>query len=146
MGDAKAGLKRALEKANSLEKENFKLLKYWLKNDEDISANAVMFFERMRKEIKRSLKVTMDTIKHPESLGARRRDNTTSRMYPSLPTTVEITEEDKTLKWVNDTSKITDHVNKATANRDPPNYELSEESRRTAIQVNQPRESDRRPK
>ena len=57
MGDAKAGLKRALEKANSLEKENFKVLKYWLKNDEDISANAVMFFERMRKEIKRSLKV-----------------------------------------------------------------------------------------
>merc|ERR1711873_389084 len=69
MIDAKAGLKRALEKANSLEKENFKLLKYWLKNDEDISANTVMFVERMGKEIKRSLMVTMDTIKHPESLG-----------------------------------------------------------------------------
>ena len=55
MVDAKAGLKRALEKANSLEKENFKLLKYWLKDDEDTSANTVMFFERMRKEIKRSL-------------------------------------------------------------------------------------------
>ena len=69
MVDAKAGLKRALEKANSLEKENFKLLKYWLKDDEDTSANTVMFFERMRKEIKRSLKVTVDTIKRPESLG-----------------------------------------------------------------------------
>ena len=98
MGDAKAGLKRALEIANSLEKENFKLLKYWLKSDEDTSANTVMFFERMRKEIKRSLKVTIDTIKHPESLGARRRDNGTTRIYPSLPTTIEITEEDKTLK------------------------------------------------
>ena len=32
MIDAKAGLKRALEKANSLEKENFKLLKYWLRD------------------------------------------------------------------------------------------------------------------
>ena len=105
-----------------------------------------MFFERMRKEIKRSLKVTIDTIKHPESLGARRRDNGTTRIYPSLPTTIEITEEDKTLKWVNDTSKITGHANKAKANRDPPDYEVSEDSQRNAIQVNQPREPDRRSK
>ena len=105
-----------------------------------------MFFERMRKEIKRSLKVTMDTIKRPESLGARRKDKATSRMYPSLPTTVEITEEDKTLKWVNDSSRITAHVDKATVNRDPPDYELSEESRKTAIQIDQPRGSDRPPK
>ena len=52
MIDAKAGLKRALEKANYLEKDNFKLLKYWLRDDEDTSANTVRFFERMRKEIK----------------------------------------------------------------------------------------------
>ena len=74
MTDAKAGLKRALEKANSLEKENFRLLKDWLRDDEDTSANTVMFFERMRKEIKRSLKVTIDMIKRPESLGARKKD------------------------------------------------------------------------
>ena len=87
-------------------------MKYWLKDDEDTSANTVMFFERMRKEIKRLLKVTIDTIKRPESLGARRRDKAATQMYPSLPTTVEITEEDstnKTLKWVNDSS----HDNKA---------------------------------
>ena len=101
MVDAKAGLKRALEKANYLEKDNFKLLKYWLKDDEDTSANTVRFFERMRKEIKRSLKVTGDTIKHPDSLGARRKEKTTAQIYPSLPSSVEVTEEDSTLKWVN---------------------------------------------
>ena len=96
MIDAKAGLKRALEKANSLEKENFKQLKYWLRDDEDTIANTVMFFERMRKEIKRSLKVTIDTIKRPESLGARRRNRSSVQVYPSLPTTEEVTEEDST--------------------------------------------------
>ena len=55
MGDAKAGLKRALGIANNLEKEKFKIVRQWLRNDEDVSANTVMFFERMRKEIKRSL-------------------------------------------------------------------------------------------
>ena len=68
-----------------------------------------MFFERMRKEIKRSLKVTIDTIKRPESLGARRRNKSAVQIYPSLPTTVEVTEEDstnKTLKWVKEQQKI----------------------------------------
>ena len=45
MTDAKAGLKRALEKANSLEKENFRLLKDWLRDDEDTSTNTVMFLK-----------------------------------------------------------------------------------------------------
>ena len=71
-------------------------MKYWLKNDEDTSANTVMFFERLRKEIKRSLKVTIDTIKHPESLGARKRERSALPMYPSLPPTAEVTEEDST--------------------------------------------------
>ena len=69
MVDAKAGLKRALEKVNNLEKDDFKQVRQWLEKDEDISVNTVMFFERMKKEIKRSLKVTIDTIKYPESLG-----------------------------------------------------------------------------
>ena len=62
----------------------------------------------MIKEIKRSLKVTVDTIQHPESLGARRREKSAVQIYPSLPSTVEITEEDstnKTLKWVNNTNE-----------------------------------------
>ena len=46
---AKAGLKRALEKVNNLEKDDFKQVKQWLKKDEDISVNTVMFFERMKK-------------------------------------------------------------------------------------------------
>ena len=132
MIDAKVGLKRALEKANYLEKENFKLLKYWLKNDEDTSANTVMFFERMRKEIKRSLKVTGDTIKHTESLGARRREKSAVQIYPSLPSTVDITEEDstnKTLKWVNNSNKIeTKHNGKIVMRTSPPNYEQSEKN------------------
>ena len=102
-------------------------MKSWLKDDEDTSPNTVMFFERMRKEIKRSLKVTIDTIKRPESLGARRRDKAATQMYPSLPTTVEITEEDstnKTLKWVNDSSgRVTGLDKKVTVSMDPPNYE-----------------------
>ena len=146
MGDAKAGLKRALGIANNLEKEKFKILRHWLKSDEDVSANTVMFFERMRKEIKRSLKVTTDTIKHPGSLGARRRDNGTTQMYPSLPATIEITEEDKTQMWVNDTSKITNHANKTKANRTPPDYDTSEDSQRDGNQLNNSREPDRRSK
>ena len=82
VGD-KAGLKRALEKVNNLEKDDFKQVKQWLEKDEDISVNTVMFFERMKKEIKRSLRVTVDTIKHPESLGAyRRRHRSSVQAYP----------------------------------------------------------------
>ena len=44
MGDAKAGLKRALGIANNLEREKFKIVRQWLRNDEDVSANTVMFF------------------------------------------------------------------------------------------------------
>ena len=105
-----------------------------------------MFFERMRKEIKRSLKVTTDTIKHPGSLGARRRDNGTTQIYPSLPATIEITEEDKTQKWVNDTSKVTNYANKTKANRTPPDYDTSEDSQRDGTQLDNSRESDRRSK
>ena len=45
MVDAKAGLKRALEKVKNLEKDNFKQIKHWLRKDEDISAYTVMFLK-----------------------------------------------------------------------------------------------------
>ena len=133
--DAKAGLKRALEKANYLEKENFKLLKYWLKNDEDTSANTVMFFGRLRKEIKRSLKVTLDTIKHPESLGARKRERLVLPLYPSLPSATEVTVEDsnnKTLEWVNNNKEKAVKIDTEVAmSMNPPDYEQSEKIRKS---------------
>ena len=85
----------------------------------------------MRKEIKRSLTVTGDTIKHPDSLGARRREKSTVQIYPSLPSTVEVTEEDSTLKWVNNSSKIeTKDKVKTMMSMSPPNYEQSEKTRK----------------
>ena len=39
MVEAKAGLKRPLEKVNILEKDDFKQLRRWLMKDEDISVN-----------------------------------------------------------------------------------------------------------
>ena len=71
--EAKVGLKKALEKASNLGRDNFKQLKQWLEKDENTSVNTVMFFERLKKEIKRLLKVTSDKIKHPGSLGANRK-------------------------------------------------------------------------
>ena len=138
MVDAKAGLKRALEKANYLEKDNFKLLKYWLKNDEDTSADTVRFFERMRKEIKRSLKVTGDTIKHPDNLGARRREKSTVQIYPSLPSTVEVTEEDSTLKWVNNSKTEAKDKRRNVITQNPPDYEQSEETQKNTANTVHP--------
>ena len=65
-------------------------------------------------------------------------------MYPSLPATIEMTEEDKTQKWVNDTSKITNHANKTKTNKTLPDYDASEDSQRDDIQLNRAGESDRR--
>ena len=108
-----------------------------------------MFFERMRKEIKRSLKVTIDTIKHPESLGARRREKSAVQIYPSLPSTVEIIEEDstnKTLKWVNNSNeRETKDDAKVTMSMSPPNYEQSERTRKNIIHNGHPGGADRHP-
>ena len=103
-----------------------------------------MFFERVRKEIKRSLKVTVDTIKHPGSLGAKRKDTGASQMYPSLPPTTEMTEEDKTLKWVNDTSKLTTHVKIASTADTIPGH-IPEKPQTGRTQNNKNVESERRP-
>ena len=144
LGDAKAGLKRALGIANNLEKDKFKIIRQWLRYDDDTSANTIMFFERVRKEIKRSLKVTVDTIKHPGSLGAKRKDTGASQMYPSLPPTTEMTEEDKTLKWVNDTSKLTTHVKIASTADTIPGH-IPEKPQTDRTQSNKNVESERRP-
>ena len=100
----------------------------------------------MRKEIKRSLKVIGDTIKHPESLGARRREKSAVQIYPSLPSTVETTEEDSTLKWVNNSNKIeAKEKGNTVISMSPPNYEQSEKTRKNIINSDHPGGVDRHP-
>merc|ERR1711873_58208 len=135
LGDAKAGLKRALNIANKLEKEKFKILRQWLRHNDDTAAITIMFFERVRKDIKRSLRVTVDTIKLPGSLGAKRKDTGASQIYPSLPPAAEMTEEDKTLKWINDTSKMTSHVKIASTADATPGH-IPEKPRTDRIENN----------
>ena len=95
--------------------------------------------------MKRSLKVTGDTIKHPASLGARRKEKSTVQIYPSLPSTVEVTEEDSTLKWVNNSSKIeAKDKRKNVMSLNPPNYEQSEETRKNTSNTDYPGDSDQR--
>ena len=85
----------------------------------------------MRKEIKRLLKVTADKIKNPGSLGAQpKRDRSSKRAYPTLPTTEEEADDagtNKTEKWVNNNS-----INRAAkkgvnteedVNSKPPDYD-----------------------
>ena len=103
-----------------------------------------MFFERMKKEIKRSLKVTTDKIKHPESLGAnRKRDRSLIRAYPTLPTTEEVADEtgtNETEKWVNNSSINKVAVRRAnieeTMNSKPPDYDQSVRSQNGVAQGN----------
>ena len=90
MGEVKVFLKRALEKASDLEKDNYKQVKKWLEKDEDTLVLTVDFLSKMRKEIKRSLKLILEKIKNPGSLGAYpKRDRSSKRAYPTLPTTEE---------------------------------------------------------
>ena len=92
----------------------------------------------MKKEIKRSLKFTIETIKHPESLGAKRKRNRSStQMYPSLPTMTEVTEEittSDTAKWVNNNcTGTTKPDNKEVMNTGPPDYNQSEQSHQNTV-------------
>ena len=141
MVGAKAGLKRALEKVKNLEKDDFKQIRQWLEKDEDIAVSTVMFFQRMKKEIKRSLKVTIDSIKHPESLGANRKRNRSSvQAYPTLPTTEEVTEDtstNETEKWVNNSCDRTTRTDtKKAISARPPDYDQSMKSRQNMMQDN----------
>ena len=86
--DAKIYLKKALEKVSDLGQDNYKQLKQWLEKDEKTFVCRIDFFNRMRKEIKRSLKLTADKLKNPGSLRAKpKRDRSSNRAYPTLPTT-----------------------------------------------------------
>ena len=80
-------------------------MKKWLEKDEDTLILRVDFLSKMRNEIKRSLKLTLDKIKNPGSLGVNpKRDRSSRRTYPTLPTTKEEAEEagtDRAEKWVN---------------------------------------------
>ena len=98
----------------------------------------------MKKEIKRSLKVTVDTIKHPESLGAsRKRDRSSVRAYPTLPTTEEVADEtgtNETEKWVNNgygrTTAVRGANTKEATNSKPPDYDQSVRSQQNRTQGN----------
>ena len=90
LSDAKIYLKKALEKVSNLGQDSYRQLKQWLEKDENTFVWTVEFFSRMRKEIKRSLKLTADKIKNPGSLGAQpKRDRSSKRAYPTLHTTEE---------------------------------------------------------
>ena len=83
--------------------------------------------------MKRTLKLTLSKIKNPGSLGANpKRDLSSRKAYPTLPTTKEETGgsgTDRTEKWLN-----SDDVNRPSlpardyeedANSKPPNYDQS---------------------
>ena len=74
-------------------------MKQWLEKDEKIFVSTKDFFHRTKKEMKRSLKLTITRAKHPEGLGARpRRNKSSARAYPTLPTTEEEADENETNK------------------------------------------------
>ena len=66
------------------------------------------------------------------------------QIYPSLPTTDEVTEEDstkKTLKWVNNTGDGA----KVTISMNPPDYEQSERSRKHIVHDGHPNGANKQP-
>ena len=83
-------------------------MKQLLEKNDKIIVSTKDFFHRTKKEMKRSLKLTITKVKHPEGLGTRpRRGKSLTRAYPTLPTTEEETDEtenDKTKNWVNNKS------------------------------------------
>ena len=103
--EAKVYLKRALEKSSELSRDNYKQVKKWLEKDEDTLILTRDFLSKTRNEMKRTLKLTLSKIKNPGSLGANpKRDLSSRRAYPTLPTTKEEAEEsgtDRAEKWVN---------------------------------------------
>ena len=74
-------------------------MKQWLEKDEKTFLSTKNLFHRTGKEMKRSLKLTKARAEHPEGLGARpRRDKSSTRAYPTLPTTEEEADENETNK------------------------------------------------
>ena len=83
--------------------------------------------------MKRTLKLTLEKIKNPGSLGANpKRERSSTRAYPTLPTTKEEAEEagtDRAEKWVSSNnisnSATQGRSNEEEANSKPPNYDQS---------------------
>ena len=94
--------------------------------------------------MERTLKLTLEKIKNPGSLGANpKRDRSSIRAYPILPTTQEEAEEagtDRAEKWVNSNninrSATQGRSNEEDANSKPPNYDRSLGLQYRAAQVN----------
>ena len=119
-------------------------MKQWLEKDEKTFACTKDFFHKTKKEMKRSLKLTAEKIKNHGSLGARpKRDRSSKRAYPTLPTTEEEADDaetNKTENWVNNKS-----INRAAkkglnteedVNTKPPDYDQSIGFPHRAAQVN----------
>ena len=129
----KLTLKKTIEKISDLEQDNYKHLKQWLEKDEKTFVSTKNFFHRTKKEMKRSLKLTITKAMHPEGTGARpRRGKSSTRAYPTLPTTEEEADENETNKtknWVDNKSinrAAKKEVNtKEDVNTKPPDYDQS---------------------
>ena len=67
--EAKIHLKRSLEKSSELSKDNFKLVRQWLEKDENTLVLTRDFLHKIRNEMKRTFKLTLNKIKNPGSLG-----------------------------------------------------------------------------
>ena len=91
------------------------------------------FLSKARNEMKRTLKLTLEKIKNPGSLGANpKRDRSSTRAYPTLPTRKDEVEEagtDRAEKWVNSNninrSATQGRDNEEDANSKSPNYDQS---------------------
>ena len=131
--EAKIYLKRSLEKSSELSRDNFRQVQKWLEKDEDTRVITRDFLNKTRNEMKRTLKLTLNRIKNPGNLGGYpKRDLSSKRAYPSLPTMKEEVGgqgTDRTEKWVN-----SNDINKPSApmrdyeedaNSNPPNYDQS---------------------
>ena len=87
---ARTYLKQATEKAKALAEDDFKQVRHWLESDEDTLIITTDFLKKIRVEGKRSIKLTNDKIKHPGSLGAQPKKQSSSKeRYPSLQATKE---------------------------------------------------------
>ena len=81
MSEAKVSLKRALEKSSVLRKDNYEQVKQWLKKDEDTLILTIGFLHKMRQEIKRSLKLTVEKIKQKKSDSNCLKKDATVKMF-----------------------------------------------------------------
>ena len=117
-------------------------MKQWLEKDEKIFVSTRNFFHRTKKEMKRSLKLTVERAKLPRGLGAKpKRDRSSTRAYPMLPTTEEEEDEsetNKTKNWINNKSinRTAKKEGKDDVNTKAPDYDQSIGFPHRAAQVN----------